>query len=239
MANFTFVPLSQTLEDPSQASSALVVAVPSRQVSVQPAQLYFGSVALGAQSGVQQLTLTNTGTKRVSVNQIVGVGPFLVSHNCPDELEPGASCAISAVFAPTGLGGATGGVYVDAGDAATKGAFIQLNGAGLSSASPAAGLSVTQLNFGEVVDGQTSPIQVATVTNLGVNPLTVTAIQSTGAPFNVTFPALPITLNNGQSMNVNMTFSPVALGVANGSVTLVDNGAGQTTITMTGTGVAA
>lgn len=235
MTQFTFVPLSQAEQDPDWCSSRSLPPTPQHQVSLQPAELYFGSIAVGAQSTVQQAVLTNTGTRPAPINAVTGVGDYQVSHNCPAMLQPGASCEISAVFAPNAVGSSTGGVYVDAGESSRTPAFLQLVGAGESTSEPTTGLSVTSLGFGTVPVGQVSAEMAVTITNLGSSELTISAISHTG-PFNIVLPELPATLTAGQSLVLEVAFAPTQAGAATGSITVTSNGAGVTDVTMTGIG---
>jgi hypothetical protein len=87
----------------------------------------------------------------------------------------------------------------------------------------AAALNAAQTSFGNVNVGATGH---ATVVATAQRPVTVTAL-SAPAPFAVTQPALPVTLAQGQSMSVDVAFSPTAPGSFTGGLTfsLTDAGA--------------
>ncbi len=90
--------------------------------------------------------------------------------------------------------------------------------------------------FGNQRVGTSSAPQQVTVTNSGGAALTVTSITTT-APYSVSIPTLPSTLDPGESLTFTATFSPTATGNANGSVSIVSNDpASPTTVVLTGTG---
>ena len=91
---FTFVPGTLTIV---------------QALSLTPVSLTFADQTPGTQSAAQIVTLTNTSDTAYVINQIIldlGLNPsdFTQTNNCPATLEGGASCQISVVFAPNGVG---------------------------------------------------------------------------------------------------------------------------------------
>jgi len=93
------------------------------------------------------------------------------------------------------------------------------------------------MNFGNVAVGS-SASQTASVTNNTKRNVTITQIQSSGAPFSVNGMALPQTIPPGQSLAVTGQFAPASTGVFNGSITLTESSGQQPAISLTGTGTA-
>ncbi|MBA3397187.1 MAG: choice-of-anchor D domain-containing protein [Deltaproteobacteria bacterium] len=93
------------------------------------------------------------------------------------------------------------------------------------------------LAFGDVNVG-TSSTRTTTVTNHAATALTITATSASG-PFAVTSgPALPITLQPGESTVFALIFQPVAAGPATGSFTLTsDDPNGATVVALSGNGL--
>ncbi|WP_238946493.1 choice-of-anchor D domain-containing protein [Vandammella animalimorsus] len=107
-----------------------------------------------------------------------------------------------------------------------------------------AAVAPTVLNFGNVVQGQTSAAQTVTLTNQGTAALTLTQAPSVAAPFAIaatgTTCAANTTLAANQSCTVAVTYTPTALGGASGSLTFEHNASpATTTVPLNGTGVAA
>jgi hypothetical protein len=67
--------------------------------------------------------------------------------------------------------------------------------------------SPARIKFGEVVLGQ-SETQLITVTNTGQTSSTISAIGVSDSQFSVSSTSLPVTLGAGQSVSVNVTFTP-------------------------------
>ncbi|OLB65855.1 MAG: hypothetical protein AUI10_05060 [Actinobacteria bacterium 13_2_20CM_2_72_6] len=95
-----------------------------------------------------------------------------------------------------------------------------LYGFGQPTTSP---LTVAQTSFGNVTVGQTG---TATVTATATRTITVTGV-TTAAPFGATPPALPVTLNAGQTISVPVSFAPTAPGSVTGTLrfAVTDNNA--------------
>lgn len=105
-------------------------------------------------------------------------------------------------------------------------------------------LSTSTLNFGSVIVGSTSLLQV-TVSNTGKSGLTITQATVTGTGFSFAGPNLPITLASTQSASLYVAFAPKAGGGASGTLTITTgSGIGNsgklrtsnTSVALTGTG---
>lgn len=101
------------------------------------------------------------------------------------------------------------------------------------------------LNFGNVPLRTSSATQIVTLTNNSSGSININSITMSG-PFASTG-VNPVTLNAGQNMKVNITFTPTASGLASGTLTITSTaanspitvalaGTGTTTGTGTGTG---
>lgn len=80
-------------------------------VSLSPTSLDFGPQGLGRPNTPQNTTLSNTGSKPLSITSIMVTGAnrsdFSASDTCPrypNTLAPGDRCTITVVFSPTGAG---------------------------------------------------------------------------------------------------------------------------------------
>lgn len=204
---------------------------------VSPTSLNFGSVALGATSASQQVTVTNTTSAPIGPLS-VGSGvsaPWGSGTGCSGvTLAAGTSCSSTYTFTPTALG-----PQVSSGEGITiNGVKVPMSFVGTG----VQGLRVTptSLNFGDVIVNTTSPGQVLTVTNITSAPVTI-ASSSAGAmaPFAYSGNCPGITLASGASCTYTYTFLPATLGAraTPAGTEFVVNGQ-ATPISLQGTGVA-
>src|SRR5271154_414018 len=102
---------------------------------------------------------------------------------------------------------------------------------------PAQTLSPTSLVFPSTVVGSSSKQQVVTLTN-GPATLTITSISTSGDFSEVTnCPLAPKTLAPSASCKIGVTFTPTALGLRTGTLTVSDNAPNPQTAQLSGTGV--
>ncbi len=204
---------------------------------VSPTSLNFGSVALGATSASQQVTVTNTTSAPIGPLS-VGSGvsaPWGSGTGCSGvTLAAGTSCSSTYTFTPTALG-----PQVSSGEGITiNGVKVPMSFVGTG----VQGLRVTptSFNFGDVIVNTTSPGQVLTVTNITSAPVTI-ASSSAGAmaPFAYSGNCPGITLASGASCTYTYTFLPATLGAraTPAGTEFVVNGQ-ATPISLQGTGVA-
>lgn len=106
----------------------------------------------------------------------------------------------------------------------------------LDPAAPGLTLQSTNVSFGDV--SLNSPAtQTVLLTSSGTEPLTISAVTVTGAGFSATAGNAPVTLQPGQTVNLDLQFDPAVSGPASGSVKLMTNASPSTaTVTLSGTG---
>jgi hypothetical protein len=97
--------------------------------------------------------------------------------------------------------------------------------------------SPKSISFGPVAVG-TSSTKSVVLTNIRSWGKTISALQTAGSEFSVSGPSLPLTLNRGQSVTLNVTFTPQAAGLVGGSVFVAGPGMDENVV-FTGTGTAA
>ncbi|MDW5598151.1 choice-of-anchor D domain-containing protein [Conexibacter stalactiti] len=101
-------------------------------------------------------------------------------------------------------------------------------------------LAPSPLDAGAVVLGQ-SATKAVTITNSGGNPLTLTAVDVTGAGFARAGGCVSGTLAPGASCTVGVRFAPTAAGAASGALTVAYSaigGSSPATVALSGSGVA-
>lgn len=99
-------------------------------------------------------------------------------------------------------------------------------------------LSMSSINFGNVVVGTTSAVSKVTLTNSGTAALNMTGI-SASASFGETNNCVSPLAPKGHCL-LSVTFSPTALGLTSGTLTISDNaGSGTQSVSLKGFGVVA
>jgi len=190
-----------------------------QEVQITPALLTFPNVSVG-QLATQVATLTNTGSKSVSITQLsVSSNEFTATGIAtPLTLGPGQSTQFKVSFKSSTAGTISGtlSAMTSRGGGSTK---VKLNGnAGKTSSQLS--LSTTSLKYGNVlVHG--SSTQAVTLKNSGSSDVNISQLSVSGAGFSVSGVAVPFTLPAGQSAALQATFAPAAAGAATGRETSV------------------
>lgn len=186
------------------------------QFSFSPPRLGFGAVPLG-QSETQIVVTTNTGSSNATISAVSVSNPqFSVSNlKLPLVLSAGQSVTLTVVFAPTAKGW-TGEKTMTFENSASQ-AIAQLAIAGVGEQSQPVSASPASLSFGSV-PVKTKSTQSVVLTNNSSENQTLNAFWPQTPYYFVSSPTLPITLSPGQSLTVNVTFSPQVAGVDGGSV---------------------
>ncbi len=211
-------------------------------VTLDPTSLTFAAQAVGTTSPSQQVTLTNSQSTALTINNIFGGGAdpsdFKQGNDCGSSVPAGGSCTITISFAPTATGTRTATLSVSD-NANNSPQVVTLTGTGTTG--PTISLSPTTINFGNLADGTTSAKSPITVTNTGSSTVTFSSIAVTGT--NSTNFAQSnncgTSLTQGNACTINVTFSPSTTGSYSAAVTLTDNAANNPqSVALTGSGVA-
>lgn len=174
-------PHSVTLKGASTSGAA----VGGTAITVFPTELTFPIQAVGVTSGMQTVTLTNTGTANLVITTIFADGdftftPISTTSRCDTNLAAGKKCTIGVVFNPSGGGERTGTLFIYS-DAAGSPHTVTLKGSGTTSIT----LTPTTLDFGSQSNGQLSAAQTVTLKNTGPVPLNIESTSIIGQGFYV------------------------------------------------------
>jgi hypothetical protein len=229
---------SVTITDNAGTQTVSMSGTGSAPVTFSPASLSFGNVVT-ATSSTKTITLTNhlTTTLTVSSVAVSGVsGPFAVASNgCSAGVAAGGSCTVAVTFSPGSTGSATGTLtFTD--NAVTNPQTVSLSGTGIAPVT----LSVTTLSFSATVVGNTSAAKTVTLTNNQAIPLNISSIGVSG-PFAIASNTCAASVLAGKNCVVGVTFSPIAVGSATGTLTFNDDAnatASTQTVSLSGTGSA-
>jgi hypothetical protein len=223
----------------SVSLSGTGAAAAAPHVVAAPGSLAFGSVAAGASSASQTITVSNTGSTAAS-GMVYGAAPagFSRTTSCPATLGAGASCTISVTFSPTAAQ-AYGGSIAITGSGGINVA-VALSGTGSSGGTPppTGQLSVvTSVPMPATTVGAASAPQSVTVSNIGGAAVTVSSITSSNAGEFAVSGSTCTSVPAGGGCTFNITFIPAATGARSGTVTVTSSGTGSPqTILVSGTG---
>ncbi|MFC4033132.1 choice-of-anchor D domain-containing protein [Streptomyces polygonati] len=204
---------------------------PVTGVSATPGALNFGSVATGATSAAQTVTVTNPTNAAAAVSSIAAAGDFAQTNTCGSSIAANGSCTVNVTFKPTATGARTGTLTVNAGGITNT---VTLSGTG-TAPGPVLNATPGGLSFGGTVVGSTAAAQTVTVTNSGTTSATVSNVAVTG-DFSQTNNCSTIAV--GASCAVTVSFKPTAGGTRSGNLTVTSNANNSpTTVGLSGSGI--
>jgi hypothetical protein len=204
------------------------------QLTCTPCHLAFGSTALG-QSETLLVTVANAGQSSATISAATGNNAaFAMSQlSLPLVLPAGQSFDVSVTYTPTALGWA-GGTITFTSDAtvATTAMTLVLGLSGDGVSSDAISSSPSTVSFGQVSVGSTATLPVV-LTNDRTWKVTLAQIITLNGAFSMSGTPTPLTLNPGQSVTLEVSFTPQSAGTVGGSL-FVEGPA--LSIPLTGTG---
>lgn len=101
---------------------------------------------------------------------------------------------------------------------------------------PDISLSATSLDFGTVDVGDSSDMTVS-VSNVGVNDLTVSSLSTDNGTYSIVSPATPVTVVNGTPVDVVLRFKPTSGATENGDLTIDSDDPDEASVTVSLTGI--
>lgn len=162
----------------------------------------FGNVPINTNSGAESVTLTNTGTERLTISSISAPTGFTQTNNCGSGLDAGASCTINLRFAPTAVGARTGNAVVNHNGQGTKNIALSGTGTGAttlpvitisdatleerSTGTPSFSVPSTSLPLGTVAFGETAE-GTFYVTGSTEGPILLNTLPADGQGFSFAF----------------------------------------------------
>jgi Abnormal spindle-like microcephaly-assoc'd, ASPM-SPD-2-Hydin len=230
--------------DGMSEAHASVTIVPARKatpgasstISANPPSVNFGSIPVGGNES-QSIALTNSGTGSVTISgaRATGSGFSISGITPPLTIEAGKTATLSARFAPTASGSASGSIAITSNAPGSTFAIV-LAGNGIEAQLSPTPASVT---FGSAVTGNTDS-QSISLKNTGTASVTISQMNVSGSGFSTSGLSTPATIGAGASTTFKVLFAPTSAGNARGSVSLVNTGPNSPLlISLSGTGVAA
>lgn len=239
----TFTPLQEgnrtgtltfTTNAPGLSPTVTLSGIGASTISLSAEGLSFGDRKIGSTSPPQTITLTNPGSKDMTIIGIAADGDFAQTNTCSTTLAAGTSCAVNITFTPTALGSRNGTLIVNTDDSSSP---HTVNLVGNGTAVPTGiTLSSNRLDFGEQPIGVTSQAQTVTLTNNSGAAIAISAV-ATDNDFSQTH-TCPATLGAGSTCMISVTFTPRAAGSRNGALRITTSEASSPrTVSLDGTGV--
>jgi hypothetical protein len=211
----------------------------SPQLAMSSTSLSFGSVTVNTGS-TQSLTLTSTGTAPVTVSSaaISGAGFTIVAQSFPVTLNPTQSVTVQIQFKPTTAGAASGQITINSNSTTGGTALVALGGTG-TAGNPQLTIGSASVSFGSVAVN-TPTTQTLTVSSSGTTAVTVNSAAITGAGFTIVGGSFPVALNPGQTLTLQLQFTPTTAGALAGQITISSNSINGNTavVALSGAGTA-
>jgi Abnormal spindle-like microcephaly-assoc'd, ASPM-SPD-2-Hydin len=162
------------------------------------------------------VVLSNSGDTSVTVSafKLTGSEFSVFNLRLPLDLAPGQKVALRVSFSPITMG-ATGEQVTLTSNASNSQLQLEFQGSGISSTSVIA--RPASVEFGQVPVGNSSTRRVL-LSNATSQNVKISAYEMTGTGFSVTGPTLPVTLNAGQSIALELTYAPVSAETDFGSL---------------------
>ncbi|MGA9896841.1 MAG: choice-of-anchor D domain-containing protein [Terriglobales bacterium] len=198
-------------------------------LTLSPATMAFGNVAVGTTSAAKTATVTNNQATTLNFTFAASGNYAAVGSGtspCGTSLAAGKSCTMSVTFAPTANGSINGAVTISD-STIVKQQEVTLSGTGTGGSTAPLKFAPASLTFANQAFNSASPAQTVTVTNSSASSVTLSAIAGSGnytAAGSGTTPCKGGTVlaKNG-ACTMSVTFTPTYLGTIKGAITVSDN----------------
>ncbi len=213
----------------------LLSGVPQTTMTLAPTSLTYSSQPVNTASAQETVTVANTGTTTLTVNNIAISGDFAETDTCTNvSVVPNSTCEIQVTFTPSATGTRTGTLAVLANIPGGQ-QTIPLSGTG--TAQPAIIVTPTSVSFAAQQVNTISASQQVTVSNTGSNSIALTS-ESVSGPFAIQTNTCSTSLPSNTGCTLAIVFQPTQSGAASGVLTVV-TAQGTETISLSGTGESA
>ena len=205
------------------------------QMALSSSNINFGVVPVGSSSTLT-VNISNNNKSNLSISQVSVTGSVFTfaGPNLPITLGPQQTIGLSVTFAPESGGAMAGSMSVvsgtpigNSGKQRLNTTTIPLTGTGGTNAATAAtpgylAADPTSVGFGSVQVGGSQSLYLV-LTNSGGSTLTLSQATVTGSGFVLSGFTAPETLAAGQSLTLNVVFSPLVAGSTSGTLSFVSD----------------
>jgi phospholipase C len=184
---------------------------------------------VGTASPSESVFFTNYNTNSLSFQSVTVTGDFSTTETCQKSVVQDADCSVPITFVPTASGQRSGTLTVTDSDASSP-QIVTLSGMGTNVT-----FSSATLNFGTILQGNSSKKTSVSLTNHATLPLTITSVTMSGDYTQTNTCGTAVA--SGGTCNINVTFTPSATGTRYGEITIADSdGASPHVVHLTGIG---
>jgi hypothetical protein len=218
---------------PSLAGGTSLLWYPNAPTAtVSTNTLNFGWDQIGTPTAAQKLTLTNGSLVPLHMSGITtSSSDFTTTNNCGSTVAAGASCAINVTFDPSSPVAESATLTIND-DALGGPQTVTLNGIGAIQTTVVFPIN---LRFGLQNVGTSATLPV-TLANAATTAMTIQSITAAPSVYTQTNNC-GSSLAPGASCTVNVTFTPTAIGLVNGTLSMALNGsASQVMVNLSGQG---
>lgn len=211
---------------PSGSAISVISGTGIDQAQIEtPALVDFGAYTLGASPVVRPVIVRNTGNAVVTMDSIRVTGPFTLSHDCPFNFGPDATCTLTVAFSDTTIGEKTGEILIVS---SASGGIRAIALKGLVQRQPLPLITVNpqSISFGNRLIGTQSVAQRVTVSNDGGATATLGAF-SASLDFVIVNTSCGPSLAQGESCFADVAMRPLGFGTRAGELSFTSNAAGS------------
>ena len=242
----TLVVSAGTAGSVSVGLSGVAAAAAAPIVSLTPASLNFGSVAIGSSTTPMTSVLANSGTAALSISSLrASPAVYSLSHDCPSTLAAGSSCTLTVGFTPAAAGAVSGSIAIVS-NAATTPDALALSGTGVTPVPATLGwIGSAALSFPDTATGAQSVAQSLQLGNSGTSPASLGSFALAGAAASdylidpSSTCATSGSLAGGANCSLQIVFAPSSVGARSASLSVASpNATPPTPASLSGNGVA-
>ncbi len=214
--------------------TANITTTPPTSMQINPSSLSFGQVQNG-QSLRKWVYIVNPTSIAITFSQLSTSPSVFHVVNGTYSVAPHDSTRLEVEFIPTAVGTVSGVLKMRTNVLGFDSVSVALSGEGTVPPLPAMQINPTAIDFGSVVLGSSgnSPL---TFSNTGVGELSVTSLSASPGVFSVSSPTLKVAA--GSSGSVQVVFTPSALGLFQGTLSVASNDPTNPSLTVKLTGAA-
>jgi hypothetical protein len=180
-----------------------------------PESILVGSAIVGGDGITQTVTITNNGSAAVAIAGLQISEGFTLEHNCPESLEPGASCQLIIGFVAQSPGEFNGTLTLLSSAVSTT---IPVSAVGQTAATALLRISPVTIGFGSRLIGSQSSSQTVTIQNVGAAAAASVSLASSTVDFLIAGNSCASTLAPGASCTATLAFRPLGFGTRFGSL---------------------
>ena len=194
---------------------SVAATTPAPKISASPAAANFGSVKTGATSAPKTITIRNTGTSDLTINDVSLTGAdadeFDQTNGC-GTVAPGGSCQVNVTITPDPPYAKKSSVLAIASNDPKKPVLkVKLSGTVIP---PKISATPKSVNFGKLPAGTGSATKTVTVKNTGLSGLVINSVGISGVnPGDFNAASHCNVIPNGGSCTIDLEFAPTMAAV--------------------------